>query len=48
MVLFFYFGGRLLYEYFYGQNFGDEKKEVELEMQQLHNNLISSVSGKHN
>jgi len=32
MILFFYFGLRLLYEWRFGENQNDEKKEVELEM----------------
>lgn len=32
MVLFFYFGLRLLYEWRFGDNESDEKKEVEEEM----------------
>lgn len=56
MILFFFFGIKLLYEWYslkfnffrkYGVEVHDEKNEVEEEMKELHKKLVSAASNEH-
>lgn len=41
MILFFFFGGKLLYDFKYGEE-SDEKEEVEEEMKEIQKKLVSN------